>query len=140
MAHEANGPLLEFLAESINYHDKACVQMLREGGDLVGVLPRAGNGTPIEPKDIDTSILLENRAEKNDKMMHALRLDVHANELIEITKKDAALHRMSAPRRFDPYGDEGPDTANVTFSPRFAVIQGCFVCSTAKCIMHVLCG
>ena len=79
-------------------------------------------------------------APKNDKMMHALRLDVHANELIEITKKDAALHRMSAPRRFDPYGDEGPDTANVTFSPRFAVVQGCFVCLTVKCIVHVLCG
>ena len=38
-----NGPMLIKLAEQIEYHDKECVELLRTGGKLSGVLKRSAS-------------------------------------------------------------------------------------------------
>ena len=39
-----NGPILEALFKWSKYHDAECINMFREGADLVGYLKASGNG------------------------------------------------------------------------------------------------
>ena len=43
-----NGPLLEALCKWSKYHDAECINMFRDGADLVGYLKASGNGVAIE--------------------------------------------------------------------------------------------
>ena len=43
-----NGPLLEALCKWSQYHDAECINMFRDGADLVGYLKASGNGEAIE--------------------------------------------------------------------------------------------
>ena len=67
-ACEANGPLLVHLAKQVCYHDQDCVYLLQKGCPLVGLLPCAGNGTPIDDPvngKSQTCELVAERLERN---------------------------------------------------------------------------
>ena len=49
VVRDVNGPLMEVLAQAIAYHDAGVVDMLRDGGLLLGLLKCTGNGRPSEP-------------------------------------------------------------------------------------------
>ena len=59
MTKGVNGPLLEELAQTIDYHDKECVEMFRKGADIAGTLEYAGNGWPVFLNDADDLKKLE---------------------------------------------------------------------------------
>ena len=123
-AGEANGPLLQHLAATIAYHDPFCVELLRQGCDIVGVLTRSGNGKPLEV-DVDsggtpgTENLSSERAQNNKALLRTLKEDKHAAELLRMATEDAEKGRMSHPRPL-----AAKDIAKHVLSPRFCVEQG----------------
>ena len=58
VACDVNGPLLEELARSVNYHDLECVEHFRLGAPLYGRLPAAGNGLPREAVSYESAVTL----------------------------------------------------------------------------------
>ena len=132
-----NGPLLEVLADSCEFHDRAAIHMFRVGGALVGVLPCSGNGKPISQEAkfcLDT--MAQEQFGRNSKMLVELREDKHADSLLTMTIEDAGLGRMSMPMNIDPYGHGEFDISEISVSPRFSVEQGCAFCAQYVCCLR----
>jgi hypothetical protein len=86
---------------------------------MIGQIDRSGVGTPTFPGNIKKENDLWNaRAEHNRKMIGQLREDEHATWLHDATIADAALNRMSEPKRIEDY-----DIGDLLLQPRFAVAQ-----------------
>ena len=86
---------------------------------MIGQIDRSGVGTPTFPGNIKKENDLWNaRAEHNRKMIGQLREDEHATWLHDATIADAALNRMSEPKRIEDY-----DISELLLQPRFAVAQ-----------------
>lgn len=139
VSKDVNGPLLEMLAEAINFHDCECIELFRKGCPLasllschfcfalahvtnaqVGVLPCSGNGTPVTAAAASScDELRAQRLTNNLKVLERLREDEHAQSLFATCVADAAKGRMTPP---------SVATAQVlsdfTVSPRFGVHQG----------------
>ena len=133
VAGGANGHLFQTLLRASGYHDVACVDLLREGTlchcavllfrhaprPQIGQIYRNGVGTPTCPGNIKKQKELWNaRAVHNQKMLSQLIEDEHATWLNDTTIADAALNRMSVPRRIEDY-----DIGELLLQPRFAVAQ-----------------
>ena len=90
-----NGPLLEALAKSAQYDDRAVINLLRDGAPVVGPLHVAGIGKPLEP-DMKMSIeeLRAERVRRNKEVLHSLKEDVHSAELWQSCIDDARKGRM----------------------------------------------
>lgn len=89
------------------------------GVSMLGELERSGAGVPVcvdQVKSIDA--LRENCASNNTALLTELRESSNASELLEMTRKDAAMGRMS-----DPVPVNSADLHGVLLNPRFAVEQ-----------------
>ena len=112
--------MMELLAKTCNFHDPECVQTLREGARLLGILPLTGNGSPnVVEASMTEEDLVKGRLLQNAQILKRLRQDKNAGELQRLASEDAALGRMSAPRRWRPL-----DSVEATLCPRFGVEQG----------------
>ena len=123
VSSQVNGPLLEILADSCGFHDRACIELFRKGGDIIGPLACSGNGTPIDVNfSYDVSKLIEQRPVRNEKLIEKVRVDEFAGELLAQTIADAKLGRMSEPVSVDDV-----DLCGISVCQRFGVLQGaCF--------------
>ena len=137
-----NGPLMEKLAQLIKYHDPGCVEMFREGCDIIGDLPLSGIGTPIAGDCAgkpDIQGLVRNRFARNSALVKSLKEDCHSKELLEIAAEDARKHRMSPPRVIC-----ANDLERYTLSPRFCIEQGTDSIANARthnmCSLLLACG
>ncbi len=111
---------MQQLAKEIDYHDADCVNLLRRGCDIVGVLPRAGNGQPVDDQlEMQPAKLAAEHVKRNSQLVSKLREDEHSDALWKLTVEDAALGRMSFPRQLQP-----TDLRDTTISPRFCLLQG----------------
>ena len=83
-----------------SYHDAACVDMFRAGGDILGTLCRSGNGVPVEHPPVDGAVadLERDMAVNNRALLNNLREDVNSDVSFMKAQKDAELNRMSWPR------------------------------------------
>ena len=117
---EVNGPLMELLAKSINYHDAGCIQTLRRGAPLLGDLPVSGNGSPIsEAAELTMAQLAADATAANTRVLTRMREDCYSRDLHTSCAQDAALGRMSTPVSADAQA-----CAECLISPRFGVLQG----------------
>ena len=104
----------------VKHHDAACIEFFRRGAPLYGWLERSGNGTPIEAQLEVSELCLRNScSERNFKLLKRMRVDKHAETLLEQTREDAALGRMSAPQPLSQI-----DTSLIAIARRFGVEQG----------------
>ena len=93
----ASGPLLEALLKTTEYIDTRCVDLLREGASMFDALVPSGVGTPNACEETkNASALRDTCSLSNARLLESLRTDPHAEELLEITKEDARLGRISA--------------------------------------------
>ena len=150
-----NGPLMEVLAQAINYHDPEVVELFRTGAPLVrfsnnlmyasrsllslqvGPLAQPGNGPPDKSAQA-TSIagLTQSRASNNAAILSRLREDEHSGELKELGELDAGKKRMSD---WAKAGME--DLCATSLSPRFGVAQGqLYACSYSQAFCFSLSG
>jgi len=51
VAAGVNGPLLEMLADAAQWHDKAAIELFREGAPLFGLLEKSGVGVEVPVAD-----------------------------------------------------------------------------------------
>ena len=59
----------------------------------VGILPRAGNGTPLVPQlEVSMEQLTSDRVSNNARVLERLSADVNADALMKTCLEDAALH------------------------------------------------
>ena len=129
VAQHVNGPLLEILAQSCGFHDAACIELFRKGGEIVGTLPFAGNGKKIVEFESAEKLaaacgLTAARAERNADIIASMRVEEYPQELLRQAKEDANLGRMSRTRLLSLNEFEQLDTSDVNISPRFSVVQG----------------
>ena len=138
MASGVNGPFFVELAKAAGQGDLDAVDTFRKGGDLAGVLKVSGNGNPIpgavgkgNARDIDN--LRKGARESTVDMMMNLRLDAHADRLLEMVETDAKLGRMSKPVCLKPAEFMSQNFDQRCYSKAFTVDQGwlcfCFLCS-----------
>ena len=119
-----NGPLLQMLAEACNYHDMACLDLLRSGAQVAGDLCFSGNGTKLPPGNCArVDKLVSRRSKTNGSVVSKLREDPFSASLHKSCCDDAELGRMAFPRPL-----QLQDMLDYTLSPRFGVEQG-FVAS-----------
>ena len=104
MSATINGPLMEALADATGYSDKSCIGSFREGAPILGSLPSAGRGLkrPREGRSsgaptIGVDELSASMADANGLLLSRRREDDNSAALLEKTKHDADLGRMSSP-------------------------------------------
>ena len=120
VAGAANGPLFAHLARRCECSDGAAVNLLRNGGNLFGVLDFSGNGNELPvPPDFDKNAVLKGLVDRNMKVLQGRRCDVHAERLFEMALAEVNLGRLSGPE--DP---SQVDWCNACVAPRFSVEQG----------------
>lgn len=92
------GALAELLAERANFADKHCVDSLREGTPLFGTLPAAACA---EPHDCETEVplwsLRQATKQHNEDLVRSLKVDKHADFLMQQTLDDHQKGRVAAP-------------------------------------------
>ena len=116
-----NGLLLQQLATITEHKDPECVSFFRQGAPFLGQLPCSGNGTPfvvVASSQESVEVLREQCAVSNAALVGSLREDVHAQDLLKLTRADAKLGRMSEPQLFDDSKLQG-----VRLAPRFPVVK-----------------
>ena len=98
---------------------ESVVLLFCAGATLVGELDRSGIGKPVSCDMIASlGALWQNRRASNQQVLCGLREDEHAAWLLEATRKDASLGRMSSPL---PVHLDGFDAG--LLHPRFAVCK-----------------
>jgi len=108
------------LAEYCKFHDVGCVNLFRHGAEIIGPLTCSGNGVPVDvASGHDIEQLVAERPGRNARMLAKVRVDVFADELLEQTRCDVALGRMS-----EPAPVERVDLGLVSICQRFSVLQG----------------
>ena len=108
-----NGPLLRQLLEATGYDDVAVIDMLLEGAPFVG---QFDNGSTNEPPSVDQLWL--RRQASNKTLLADLREGELAQELLQLTRDDAAKHRMTEPVLL-----QHTSIKDCLLHPRFAVSQ-----------------
>ena len=124
ISESVNGPLLEELARATLYHDVECVEFFRSGARLVGPLDVSGSGKLIDTSPHQsTDELRVGALERNRALLGSLSEDTFAEQLLELTKADARLCRMTPPVQWDRMGSLW-DLAECIIAPRFGVQRG----------------
>ena len=121
-AQDVNGPLCDHVADTLlQYHDRDCIDFFRKGAPLIGLLPISGNGVAMSSGVHESLSELRAKAdERNRENMASLREDCHAAAILEKTRKDAMVGRMSVPTVLE----DSNLPAVAVLAPRFAVVQG----------------
>ena len=121
VAEGVNGPMLRELAAASGHVDPECIEFFRVGAPLYGLLDRSGIGVPIDCAAVPEAeaTMREHCLASNAKLLAKLREDPFAKHLMELTRKDAALGRMS-----EPVPAELSQLGDVLLVPRFGIEQG----------------
>ena len=86
---------------------------------MIGWLESSGNGKQVEAELSGSVRSLWYSAEaSNRELLSSLRLDEHADELLNITRKDAELGRISQPVPMDEF-----DLSATLLHPRFSAAR-----------------
>ena len=110
-----NGPLLQQLLEATEYDDLSVAEMLLKGAPMVGQLDNCDVG---DLQGAMVNQLWQRRHASNEKLLSDLREDELADELLRITRDDAAKHRMTEPVLLNE-----TSIKSCLLHPRFAVSQ-----------------
>jgi len=95
------------------------VDFFRKGAPFLGKLPCSGNGTPIDAGvEVSGAGLRKLCAGSNAALVVSLREVEQAQDLLDLTRADAALGRMSSPEVFDAV-----KLQDVRLAPRFPVVK-----------------
>ena len=95
-----------------------CVS-LSVGAQIVGKLDCSGIGTPIDGEsEKSLNELWYSCAERNASLVESLKVDPHADKLLEMAHADAELHRASTPVPISKF-----DIESCLLHPRFMVEQ-----------------
>ena len=129
VARDVNGPLLYALAAISGHIDPACIEFFRSGAPLYGMLARSGIGVHVECPGVPEveEAMMAHCLQRNTQLIASLREDTFAAELMELTRKDAQLGRMTV-----PVPVEQCDLSEVLLVPRFGVDQGIQADGTVK--------
>ena len=96
----------------------SCV-LFGAGAPILGQLERSGVGDAIEAPPVqDHEWLKQDAARRNKVLLGKLKEDVHADRLLELSRADAELGRMS-----QPVTVESCDLSSMLLHPRFGVAQ-----------------
>ena len=115
-----NGPMLTDLAKATAYDDMESINVFRAGASFYGMLDECSLGEQIDhisPAPMEE--LFADCERSNRELLQQLKVGENADELLELTREDAALGRMS-----NPVQVEEIDLSKVRLCPRFAVVQG----------------
>ena len=126
IASAVNVPLLEWLLEKHGHDDKDVAKLFKEGAPLVGELRFSGGAGSDAIASEATEELIKGRKSWNASLQKNLKHSdlgtgggsQSAQALLELTRMDAALGRMTNPRILDEE-EEGS-----LFSKRFCLEQG----------------
>ena len=119
VAGAANGLLFQQLLEATGYCDVDCVNMLRHGADMLGVLKRSGIGAPLAVEEAKCSEQLrKDMAASNRALLQELREDELSHTLMKLTLDDASLGRMTHPQLITDNSSQ-----SCLLCPRFGVQQ-----------------
>ena len=120
IVRDVNGKLLFELGCAVHHNDVACVELLRNGAPLYGLLEVCGNGPAKDVTQVTSlETLYEGCQESNEALLNSLRAEPYEKELHELTLEDARLGRMTYPIAADRV-----DCSRTKLHPRFAVEQG----------------
>jgi hypothetical protein len=98
VAEGFNGPIAEELAAECMYSDAACINIFREGGDVVGDLVDSGCGKPAEFRAAcSVEALKAECGVNNRKLLASLKQDEFACELMDEMYAEAAIGRVTYP-------------------------------------------
>lgn len=135
-----NGPMFNKLATSVAFDDMQAIQAFREGAaffavlvllymhlvyvlagvPFFGMLDKCNLGQAAEcAEPCSMEALRSDCARSNALLLEQLHESEFSAELLELTRADAALGRMSM-----PVPVEDVDLNSIRLSPRFAVVQG----------------
>ena len=133
-----NGPLLELLAHAAGFEDASCVELLRHGAPLIGVLPEfhGGGEKLVAPGRVDLDAFNARAPAINMRVLAKLREDEHAAQLHRACLLDAQKGRMT-----HPVLATAEHCVEYALSPRFSVEQGrCLQARTASiCFSFIAC-
>jgi len=120
VVRSVNGPLLVMLARCIGFDDADAIEAFREGVRFFGLMEKCNLG-PEVAFDAPMSVegLRDDCIRSNTLLLEQLQESEHAAELLELTRADAALGRMSEPTTID-----NVDLGTLRLCPRFPVVQG----------------
>ena len=121
VSRTVNGPLLSLLAKSVGHCDQGCVEFFRKGAPLYGELEHSGAlGAPKDcTAEVSVEALRADCQRSNVLLVESLREDQFSKDLMELTRHDAAMDRMTPPRPINEC-----DIAGLRLCPRFGVEQG----------------
>ena len=124
-----NGPLFHELIGQVEPDGPSAASIFKEGAQLFGELECAGIGTAVAsaPCGPLPAALKQHCLEHNRTLLATLKRDRHAGALLEITRADAELGRMSVPVPVSEC-----DLESTLLHPRFAVEQGLKADGTCK--------
>jgi hypothetical protein len=115
-----NGPMLTDLAKAAAYNDLEAIDAFKTGASFYGVLDVCSIGEQIEyiiPEPMDE--LYWDCERSNHELLEQLKTSEHADELLELTRADAKLGRMTMPVPIEEI-----ELDKIRLCPRFAVVQG----------------
>jgi hypothetical protein len=120
MSAKVDGPLAVELCVRTVFVDPKCVDMLRDGGDIVGKLHCSGLGVPKQFAPAKDLRLLRARcSEQNRNLLDSLSVDQHSDTLVWQMEKDARAERMT-----EPQDVLSLDLECIVLARRFGVEQG----------------
>ncbi len=115
-----NGQLFSALLEATRFRDARCVDTLRKGAQLLEELESSGHGVPVPGGVAKSSAALKQScAGSNRKLLASLRECDGSDKLLELTREDARLGRMTPPVLVAE-----ADIGNTLLHPRFLLEQG----------------
>ena len=116
-----NGPLLCDLIQLSGHCDTSMPELFRSGASVSGVLPSSGTGFPVDAVAVPTPVesLAASRSQANAELCRTILDTEHSAVLLEKTRDDAELGRMSSPVPLDD-----PSCCQWLLARRFAVVQG----------------
>lgn len=128
-----NIPLMRELARESAWHDAECIDFFTRGAPLMGNLACSGNGRALgpgeRPGDAGAAVeeLRSSALAGNASLLASIRADPLASELLQKTRDEAELGRMSPPRAFKPDVSASELAAvwgeTIRLVPRFGVPQ-----------------
>jgi hypothetical protein len=120
VASTVNGPLAMELAVATGFDDPECIEALRQGAPALGVLPKAADAVPhAYPVGESAQELWDSCRVRNKALVESLRLDKHADFLLQQTVADVKEGRMTGPVKADTL-----DPDSVLLARRFSREQG----------------
>ena len=115
-----NGPMMCQLARRTRFDDIKATERFRSGVPFFGLMEKCNLGQEVEhnsPPSVDE--LRVDCIRSNTLLLEQLKENEYSSELLELTRADAAVGRMSMPTPI-----ENVDLGLMRLCPRFPVIQG----------------